>query len=83
MVVRGLDGHLDVVRVALLEAGGGDAHELPALLELRDRVGADVEHRLVQAADQLARDGVQGAAVGHYSTYISYRVRNARADSSS
>ena len=33
-VVRGLDGHLDVVRVALLEPGRGDPDEPAALLQL-------------------------------------------------
>ena len=54
-VVGRLDGHLDVVRVALLEPGRGDPHELPALLQLGDGARADVEHRLLQAADQLVR----------------------------
>ena len=51
-VVGGLDGHLDVVRVALLERGRGDPDELALLLQLGDGAGADVEHRLVQAADR-------------------------------
>src|ERR1044071_8869744 len=45
-VVGGLDGHLDVVRVTLLEPRRRDAHKPPLLLQLGDRAGADVEHRL-------------------------------------
>ena len=40
-----------------LEARGRDAHELAALLELGDRAGAHVEHRLAQPADELVGDG--------------------------
>ena len=64
-VVGGLDGHLDVVRVALLEARRGDPDELALGLELGDGARPDVEHRLAQSADELVRDGRQRAAVGH------------------
>ena len=40
MVVRCLDRHLDVVRVALLEAGRGDPDEATAHLQLGDRTRA-------------------------------------------
>ena len=58
-VVRCFDGHLDVVRVGLLEPGRGDPHEPARCLQLRDGAGADVEHRLVQTADELVGDGRQ------------------------
>src|SRR5271167_3744956 len=63
-VVRRLDGHLDVVRVALGQAGRGDLDE-PGVLQVGDSPGAAVAHGGPQAADQLARDGGQRAAVGH------------------
>src|SRR6478672_3420068 len=63
-VVRGLDGHLHAVRVALLERGGGDPHEAALLLQLGDGARADVEHRLVEAADELVGDRGERAAVG-------------------
>src|SRR4051812_19429979 len=44
VVVRGLDRHLDVVRVALLEARSGNPDELSALLQVGDRLGARVPH---------------------------------------
>src|SRR4051794_41047768 len=64
-VVRGFDGHLDVVRVRLLQTGGRDPDELPLLLQLGDRGGTDVVHGLPEAADELVRDRRQWAAVGH------------------
>src|SRR5664279_1410782 len=63
-VVRGFHRHVDVMRVGLLEPGGGDADELATLLQFVDRVRADVEHRWVQAADELVRNGRQRAAIG-------------------
>src|SRR3954447_4545665 len=62
-VVRGLDRHLDVVRVGLLQAGGGDPDEAALLLELGDGAGAAVPHRLAKTADQLVRDRGQRATV--------------------
>src|SRR5699024_10039666 len=47
-VVRGLHGHLDVVRVAFLQPCRGQADELALGLEIVDRASADVEHRLPQ-----------------------------------
>src|SRR4051794_13145959 len=63
-VVRRLDRHLHVVGVALLERGRGDPDELTPGLQLRDRARADVEHGLVQAADELVRDRRERTAVG-------------------
>src|SRR5690606_31489372 len=64
-VVGRLHDHLDVVGVGFLEARRGDAHELAALLELVDRAGADVEHRLAQPAHELVDDDPERAPVGH------------------
>src|SRR4051794_13275900 len=64
-VVRRLDGHLDVVRVRLLEPGRGDTHELAELLELGDRASADVEHRLPKPSDELIHRGPERTAVWH------------------
>src|SRR4051794_2167123 len=44
VVVGRLGGHLDVVRVALLEAGRGDPYEAALLLQLGDGRRADVAH---------------------------------------
>src|SRR5690606_24397458 len=70
-VVRGLADHLHVVRVRLLEARGGDPHEPAALLQLGDRAGAHVEHRLVQPADELVRD-LRGRPLVRYATLYSF-----------
>src|SRR5437870_4815692 len=64
VVVRCLGRHLDVVRVALLEPRGGDAHER-RLLELGDGARTAVEHRLPQATDELVRDRGKRAAERH------------------
>src|SRR5450830_255641 len=64
-VVGRFNGHLDVVRVALLEPGRRDPNELPAGLQLWDRRSAHVEHGLTQAPDQLVCHGRERAAVGH------------------
>ena len=45
-VVGCLGGHDDVVRMRLLESGRGGPHEPALLLEIGDRSGAGVEHRL-------------------------------------
>src|SRR5690606_35097196 len=63
-VVRRLDGHLDVVRVALLQAGGGDLHQPALLPQLVAGPHLAVPHRLAQPADQLVGDGLQRTAVG-------------------
>src|SRR3954452_18541808 len=63
-VVRRLGGHLDVVRVALLEAGLRDPDELPPLLQFRNGARTHVEHRLPQPADELVGDRGQRPAVG-------------------
>ena len=44
--------------------GGRDPDEAAPRLELGDGARADVEHRLVQAADELVGDGADRAAVG-------------------
>src|SRR5689334_43793 len=64
-VVGRLDGHLDVVRVALLEPGRRDPDEPTALLQVGDRTRPDVEHRLTQTTDQLVGHRRQRAAEGH------------------
>src|ERR1700761_64570 len=51
-VVRGLDDHLHVVRVAFLQPGAGDLDER-GVLELLDGAAAAVAHAGPQAADQL------------------------------
>src|SRR5215468_4986084 len=65
MVVGGLYGHLDIMRVALLETGRGDPDELAPLVQLVDRAGADVAHRRAEAAHELVRHGRQRTPVGH------------------
>src|SRR5690349_4000746 len=65
VVVGSLDGHLDVVRVTLLEARSGNPDELTLVLQVRDRLGADVTHGRAQAADQLVGDAGERATVGH------------------
>ena len=52
------------MRVRLAEAGRGDAHEPALLLQLRDRAGARVEHRLPQPTDALVGHCGERAAVG-------------------
>src|ERR1035438_2827733 len=61
-VVRRLDGHLDVVRVALGQSGRGDLDK-PRVLQIGDGPGAAVAHGRAQPADQLAGHGGQRAAV--------------------
>src|SRR5262249_50717890 len=65
LVVGRRDRHLNVVRVALHEAGRGDANQLPPLLKVRDRCRAHVTHRRAQPADELVRHGRDRAAVEH------------------
>src|SRR5437773_12557042 len=52
-VVRRFLGDDDVVDVALLEAGRGDAHESRARLQLADASGAAIAHARAQAAYEL------------------------------
>ena len=52
-VVRRLDRHLHVVRVAFLQTSRGDAHKLAVSLNLINSAGTQVEHGLVQTTDQL------------------------------
>src|SRR5207249_862064 len=56
-VVRRFLGDDDVVDVALLQAGGGDAHEARARLQLADAGGAAVAHPCAQAAYELLHHG--------------------------
>src|SRR3954451_22274698 len=63
-VVRRLGGHLDVVRVALLEAGLRDPDELPPLLQFRNGARTHIDQRLAQPADQLVAHRRQRPAVG-------------------
>src|SRR5216683_2136692 len=62
-VVRCLDGHLDVVRVALGQTGPGDLDEL-RFLQVGYGLRAAVAHGRAQPAGELARHGGEGAAVG-------------------
>src|SRR5947207_12471021 len=64
VVVRRFDRHLDVVRVALGQAGGRDLDQLPALVQLVEGGRADEPHAGAQSADELVRHGRQRAAVG-------------------
>src|SRR3712207_2533292 len=64
-VVRGFDGHLDVVRVALHQAGRGDPGQLTTLLQVGDGLRARIAHGRAQPADELVRDAGQRTAVGH------------------
>src|SRR5215470_7059625 len=50
VVVRGLDGHLDVMRVTLLQTGGGDPDH-PRGLQVGDGTRSGVPHGLAQPAD--------------------------------
>ncbi len=63
MVVRRFRRHLYVVRVRLAQARAGDAHEATVGLDLGDRGGTQVEHGLVQAADELVDDLGEGTGV--------------------
>ena len=49
----------------LAQARAGDAHEATVGLDLGDRGGTQVEHGLVQAADELIDHRGEGAGVGH------------------
>src|SRR5262245_50119700 len=62
-VVGRLGCHLDVVRVALPQPGGGDADELPIALEIADGRCAGVTHCRPQPSDELVGDGRKRAAV--------------------
>src|SRR5699024_3193343 len=53
VVVGRLDGHLDVVRVTLTQAGRGDTHQLTTLPQLCHGPGAGVPHGLVKPSDKL------------------------------
>src|SRR5262245_16111623 len=62
-VVRRLGGDRDVVRVALSQAGRGDPNELGPV-QVGDRGGAAVAHRLPEPADELVEDAAQRTLVG-------------------
>ncbi len=47
------------------KAGGGDPDEPAPALQLLDRRGAGVEHRLPQPTDELISDGLDRPAIGH------------------
>src|SRR3954451_13296676 len=64
-VVGGFDSHLNIVRVALGQAGTGDPGELTALLQVGDRGRAGVTHGGAPATDELVRDAGPRAALGH------------------
>src|SRR3954454_13188469 len=61
-IVRSLLRDRDVVRMALAQPCGRDAHELRAL-HVVDRPSAAVAHRLAQPADELVDDRRNGALV--------------------
>src|SRR6185295_17774481 len=65
-VVRRFLGDDDVVDVALLQAGGGDAHEARAGLQLADAPGAAVAHARPQAAHELLDHRRQRPLVGDH-----------------
>src|SRR4051794_5273979 len=67
VVVGRFDGHLDVVRVALLQSRRGDPDQLAALLQLRDRTGSDEAHRRAEATVELVGDRGQRTPVRHLS----------------
>src|SRR5215467_4985506 len=62
-VVRRLNRHLHVMRVAFGEPRGGDLNE-PGILQVADGAGAAVPHGHAQPADELVGDGGERAAVG-------------------
>src|SRR5699024_9670797 len=53
VAVGRLDGHLDVVRVTLTQAGRGDTHQLTTLPQRCHGPGACVPHGLVKPSDKL------------------------------
>src|SRR2546423_4978740 len=63
-IVRRLFRDRHIVRMALAQARGGDAHEL-GTLHLLDRRGAAVAHGLPQAAAELVEDRWERAFVGN------------------
>src|SRR5262249_45181848 len=64
-IVRALAGDGDVVGVALVQAGAGDAHELGLGVQLGERAGADIAHGGAQAAGELVQHGRGRALVRH------------------
>src|SRR4029453_17404427 len=64
-VVGRLACHLDVVRMAFPQPGGGDADEPPIALDLADARCTGVAHCRPQPSDELVGDGGERAAVGH------------------
>src|SRR5580693_9702899 len=68
VVVGRLDGHRDVVRVALFEAGRGDPDELRLLQHLDGR-RAGVTHRGPQTPGQLVDHRRQRTAERHPALY--------------
>ena len=51
--------------VALANASVRDAHELGALLEIGDRLGAEVPHAGAKTANKLMDNGFHRTLVGH------------------
>src|SRR5688572_13115844 len=64
-IIRGFLGDGHVVDVALAGAGGRDANELRAALELGDGRGAAIAHAGAQAADELMNHRRDAALVGN------------------
>src|SRR4051812_19518709 len=64
-VVRRLDRHLDVMRMALCQPSRGDPDETTVGLQLLDRVGAAVAHGRSEAADELMRNSGEWTAERH------------------
>src|ERR1700678_1796 len=64
MIVWALAGDGYVVDVALAKSGAGDAHEARLLLELGDRLRADIAHGGPQAPGELVHDRADRPAIG-------------------
>src|SRR6266699_122487 len=64
-VVGSLFGDHHIVRVALAQAGAGDANEARLFLHLLDGGAAGIAHRLAQATDQLVHQRPQHAFIGY------------------
>src|SRR5665811_1606485 len=74
-IVRSFLGDGDVVRVTLLQAGGGHLHELGVGAELINRTGSGVAHRGPESADELIDQLRDGALVGLSLIHISEPTR--------
>ena len=66
-IIRALPGDGHVMHMAFAQARRGDAYELRFLLQILDRLGADIAHGRAQAARQLVQDTADRATIGHLS----------------